>query len=138
MARATTTAAARRPPLLLLPAAADADANWQLEWLGTYDARNVNKDAAEKGAYDPIFQNMIITNAFEGKLDVVSIRDPTQPLKLDEIDVLGALRGQGVDGHSVQGVSASADVIVAAVYAANEQDKGVLALFDATTLELIE
>lgn len=99
----------------------------QLQWIASYESKTYDEDAAEKVAYDAQRQVMVISNANEGRVDIVSIADPTMPEKISEIDVLGDTKSwvestfvnEQVTLEAVQSIEVSQNLIVAGVEAAD-------------------
>lgn len=102
----------------------------KLERLGTYATGIFNEGAAEIVAHDPRTQRLFIVNGSEvgvstGRIDVVSIIDPSQPTLLFSIDMTPY--GRAANSVAVS----SGGVIAAAVEAAVKTDPGSVVFFDA-------
>lgn len=122
MAAATLAFASAAPVL-----SADA-AGLTLGALGRYDSGIRGNGAAEIVAHDPRTQSLFVINAAASSIDVLDIRDPTQP-KL--------LRTLGETGGNANSIAVR-DGLVAAVFAAdNKTDPGKVVFYDARSLDKV-
>lgn len=114
-----------------------AVAQYQLEWVGTYDSFTYDDDAAEKVAFDAIQQVALVTNANEGRVDIIALSDPTMPEKIGELDPVGDVEGSnpGFMGDTVQAIETTGNLVFAAVEA--EEGPGFLAIYSAVDLSFI-
>lgn len=97
---------------------------YRLEWVGTYESQAYDEDAAEKVAYDPVKKEALVANAEEGAVDVISLIDPTNPVKVGELDVIGDVEAQFPDfvGDAVQAIKTSGNLVFVAVEATMDLD----------------
>ena len=75
----------------LLPAVAEravaSQKSINLTPIGTYASGFFDKGAAEIVAHDPKSHRLFVVNAQAATVDVLSIRNPTRPQKIGQIDV---------------------------------------------------
>lgn len=117
--------------LALLHNSATADTpTMTLSPLGTYSTGIFDDGAAEIIAHDANHQRLFVVNAAAAEVDVLSIANPSQPSKVTSLNLSSI-------GGGVNSVAVSANLVAIAVEADNKQDNGFVALFDATTLELL-
>jgi hypothetical protein len=133
-------AGAALAPLAAWPvAAAPPPKAVALELLGRYSSGVFNAAAAEITAHDPLTQRLFTVNAQAGEVDVLSVADPTAPVKVGTVravgvtDVTGAVIGAGA---SVNSVDVHDGLLAVAVQAPVKTDRGWVALF-RTTGELL-
>lgn len=107
---------------------------YRLEWVGTYESQAYDEDAAEKVAYDPVKKEALVANAEEGAVDVISLIDPTNPVKVGELDVIGDVEAQVPDfvGDAVQAIETSGNLVFVAVEA--DDGPGYVAIYSTTDL----
>jgi len=106
---------------------ADA-AGLTLSALGRYDSGIRGAGGAEIVAHDPVTQSLFVINAAASSIDVLDIRDPTQPKRLRTLSETGG------NANSI----AVRDGLVAAVFAADKKtDPGKVVFYDAGTLEKV-
>jgi DNA-binding beta-propeller fold protein YncE len=102
----------------------------ELKLLGRYATGVFDEGAAEIPAYDAATRRLFVVNGCDRTIDVLDIRDPSNPAKADAIP----LSAIGAAAHSVAGFGG---VIAAAIEASERTDPGVVAFYDAATLKLI-
>jgi 2',3'-cyclic-nucleotide 2'-phosphodiesterase/3'-nucleotidase/5'-nucleotidase len=119
---------------LILAAAAAAvpaaPASATLEVLGTYRTGLFEQGAAEIVAHDPRSQRLFVVNAASTTVDVLDIADPAAPAKVASIDA--ASLGDGANSVAVSG-----GLVAVAIQADVKTDPGLVALYDARSLELL-
>lgn len=110
---------------------------YQLEYVGSFGIEKYDSDAAEKVAWDPVEKAALVTNADEGKVDVISFEDPTNPVKIGELDAISDVTADprtadDFVGDSVQAIEASNNLLFVAVVA--EDGPGYLAIYSLAGL----
>src|SRR5690606_7618995 len=80
----------------------------QLTPLGSYASGLFEQGAAEIVAHDPASQRLFVVNAASGLIDVLDIREPSQPKLLFNVDL-------SAHGGSINSVAARGGLVVAAV-----------------------
>jgi Choice-of-anchor I domain/Esterase-like activity of phytase len=90
--------------------------------IGTYASGIFNAGGAEIVAYDPRTQRLFVMNAQAAAVDVLSIRDPSRPVKVGEIDVTPF-------GAVANSVAVHEGVIAVAVENAVKTDPGTVVFF---------
>ncbi len=106
-------------------AAAPAGAgSLRLESIGLYETGVFDESAAEIVAYDPLSQQLFVTNANVG-IDILDIADPTAPMKVGSIGVPANFDG-------INSVAVSNGVVAAAVEANGPQDPGSVFFYDTS------
>ena len=103
-----------------------------LNYLGRYSANIFGASAAEIPAFDPVNQRIFIVNAQKGAVDVLNAADPTNPVLLQELTVESITEGAVVNSIAYKG-----GYLAVAVEAPTKTDNGWVALFDATSLEML-
>lgn len=106
-----------------LPSAADDHGD--LSVLSTYQNGGFDEGAAEIAAYDPISQQLFITNAESNTVDRLYIGDPTAPEFRGAIDL--SPYGAGVNSVATSGLG----LVAIAVEAENKQAPGSVVFFAA-------
>lgn len=94
----------------------------ELSVLGTYESGIIDESAAEIVAYDPRSKRLFVTNANDDAIDVISIRNPRQPAKVDSIDL--------TPYGSPNSVAVRGGIVAVAVEASVKQDLGSVLLFN--------
>ncbi|MEL7038816.1 MAG: choice-of-anchor I family protein, partial [Cyanobacteria bacterium J06592_8] len=94
-----------------------------LTQLGTYSTGIFDESAAEISAFDPSSQRLFITNGATDQLDILSLTNPSNPVKIGEID----LSDFGVGANSV---AVKNGIVVAAVEAEDGLTEGQAVFFD--------
>ena len=103
-----------------------------LNYLGRYSANIFGASAAEIPAFDPVNQRIFIVNAQKGAVDVLNAADPANPELLQELTVESITEGAVVNSITYKG-----GYLAVAVEAPTKTDNGWVALFDATSLEML-
>lgn len=103
-----------------------------LSYLGRYSATIFGASAAEIPAFDPVNQRIFIVNAQKGAVDVLDASDPANPALLQELTVEAITQGAVVNSIAYKG-----GYLAVAVEAPTKTDNGWVALFDATSLEML-
>lgn len=91
--------------------------------IGTYETGVFDEGAAEIVAYDADTERLFVTNADANTIDILDISDPTNPTKLDDIDL-------SPYGGGVNSVAVRDGVVAAAVEASPKQNPGKVVFFD--------
>ena len=73
--------------LVLLFAKTTVLSQIELEPIGTYASGLFDMSASKIVAHDPRTQRIFVVNAVVGHVDVIDIKNPTQPTLLSQIDV---------------------------------------------------
>lgn len=118
LALATAGAASAAPALFSKPIT--------LSLLGTYATGVFDDGAAEIVAYDDSRKTLFVINASSSVVDMLSIRNPANPTKIGEIDVLGDLPGAG----GINSVAVHSGLVAVAVENDNKQANGWIAFYD--------
>ncbi len=95
----------------------------ELEPIGTYASGLFDMSASEIVAHDPRTQRIFVVNAAGGHVDVIDIKNPTQPARLSQIDV-------SAYGASANSVDVYEGVVAVAVEAEPAQSPGAVVFFD--------
>jgi len=106
-------------------AVTQTEAGVSLSHLGRHSTGVYDSGAAEIPAYDADSQRLFVTNADIDGIDVLDVGDPENPTEVDSISV-------GMGG--VNNVAVHDGTVAAAVEAANTQDNGIVAFYDAADL----
>jgi hypothetical protein len=101
----------------------------QLELLGMYSTGLFARGAAEIPAFDAGTKRAFVVNAAAATVDVLDLSDPRTPTKVGALE-LAAL------GGAANSIAVHDGLVAVAVEAAVKQDSGVVAFFDAYTLQL--
>ena len=91
-----------------------------LEVLGSYSSGIFDDSGAEIGAYDARTRRVFVTNAAEKALDILDIIDPSNPVKLDSIQL----------GGGPNSVATLRGVVAVALEADVKQDPGRIVFYD--------
>ena len=110
---------------LAAPAMAGVGGGGMLTLLSRYETGVFEESAAEIVAHDPATQRLFITNGATGRIDVLSIADPTTPQLLFSIDL-------SAYGASANSVAVSDGIIAIAVEANVKTDPGTVVFTDAS------
>ncbi|NCT99151.1 MAG: alkaline phosphatase [Comamonadaceae bacterium] len=106
----------------------------QLEKIGGYATGQFGVSAAEIPAYDAASRRLFVVNAQAGKVDVLDLRVPAQPVKIGEIDAATSL---ALPGANINSVAVHDGLVAVAVQAATKTDPGRVALYRASDLVLL-
>lgn len=115
---------------LALNAAAHAAPTLSLEVIGQHQTGVFAEGAAEVVAYDAGTKRVFKVNAKAATVDVLDISNPASPTLVSTIDATAL-------GGSANSVAVNKGVAAVAIEAANKQEPGVVAFYDASTLALI-
>lgn len=96
----------------------------QLYPIGTYSTGRFDESAAEISAYDSTTQRLFVVNADAVTVDVLDISDPTNPIKIGEIDA-------SAFGGVANSVSVKNGVVAVAIEAEQKTDSGKVVFFDS-------
>ncbi|WP_150279379.1 choice-of-anchor I family protein [Halopseudomonas salina] len=119
-------AAPETPPAAVTP---DSVA---LSLLGRYESGEFDVSAAEIPAFDPVNRQIFVVNARKGAVDVLDTSDAANPTLTDTLTVESVAQGAVVNS-----IAYREGFLAVAIEAATKTDPGFVALFDATTLELL-
>lgn len=104
----------------------------KLEKIGGYATGQFGVSAAEIPAYDATTQRLFVVNALAGKVDVLDLRVPANPVKIGEIDASGVLAGAEINSVAVHD-----GLVAVAIQAPVKTDAGRVALYRASDLTLL-
>lgn len=102
-----------------------------LSVLGRYHSGLFDQGGAEIVAYDPETQRLFVINAAEATVDVLDIRNPSAPVKIETIDASSL--GTGANSIDVRN-----GLVAVAIEAADPQENGLVAFYDAENLLLLK
>ncbi|PKO67956.1 MAG: alkaline phosphatase [Betaproteobacteria bacterium HGW-Betaproteobacteria-16] len=103
-----------------------------LEKIGGYSTGLFGVSAAEIPAFDAASQRAFVVNAAAGKVDVLDLSVPSDPVKIGEIATDGILSGSVVNSVAVKD-----GLVAVAIEASPKTDNGRVALYRAHDLKLI-
>ena len=109
--------------LLALTGGVFAQHQIELQPIGTYETGIFDDAAAEIVVHDPATQRLFVVNGSDKAIDVLSIADPTNPVKLFAIDV-------SAYGDQPNSVAIYDGLVAAAVENDDKQAPGVVVFFD--------
>ncbi|MEL6136198.1 MAG: alkaline phosphatase, partial [Cyanobacteria bacterium J06628_6] len=121
-------------PAAVLIGAIAAPANAvSLNLQGRYDGvpNELTEGAAEISAYDPVSQQLFVTNSADNTIDFISIADPTMPMLNLQLDL-------SPFGAGINSVAFSNGILAAALEADPATDDGTVAFFDSTGVEITQ
>lgn len=107
-------------------------ASLTLQKIGDYSAGVFGASAAEIPAFDAASKRAFVVNSAAGKIDVLDLRDPTNPVKITELSSDSVLAGSKINSVAAQG-----GIVAVAIEAATKTDKGRVAFYKASDLSLI-
>ena len=113
------------------PAAVTPD-SINLSFLGRYSAGIFAESAAEIPAFDPVNKRIFIVNAQKGAVDVLDATDPANPTLIDTLTAADVAADAVVNSIAYKG-----GYLAVAIEASPKTDNGFVALYDATTLDLL-
>lgn len=119
-------AAPETPPSVVTPDSVT------LSLLGRYESGEFDVSAAEIPAFDPANRQIFVVNARKGAVDVLDASDAANPTLTDTLTVESVAQGAVVNS-----IAYREGYLAVAIEAATKTDPGFVALFDATTLELL-
>ncbi|MDX3775361.1 choice-of-anchor I family protein [Chromatiaceae bacterium AAb-1] len=102
-----------------------------LSFVGRYSAGEFAVSAAEITAYDADSKRAFVVNAQSGKLDVLYLTDPANPVYLDSLDVNNI-----VANATVNSVATKNGLVAVAIEASPKTDHGYVAIYNAADLTL--
>ncbi len=117
---------------LALAACGGGEETIELEFLGRYSTGQFDESAAEIPAYDAGTKRVFVVNALSGRVDVLDLSDPANPVKVGEIGAGAVLADATVNSVAVQN-----GVVALAIEAPVKTDPGRVALFRAKDLALL-
>lgn len=103
-----------------------------LSFLGRYSAGIFAESSAEIPAFDPVNKRIFIVNAQKGAVDVLDATDPANPTLIDTLTAADVAADAVVNSIAYKG-----GYLAVAIEASPKTDNGFVALYDATTLELL-
>jgi 2',3'-cyclic-nucleotide 2'-phosphodiesterase / 3'-nucleotidase / 5'-nucleotidase len=126
--------------IALLFASPFAEAQLTLEPVGRFQGATAGFDqgAAEIVAYDAGTRRIFVVNAQEATVDVLSATDPAFPVKVGQISVRQLPGFDPARLGAANSVAARNGLIAVAIEAAPATDRGVIAFYDAATLQLLK
>ncbi|MGD8978207.1 MAG: hypothetical protein PVG91_11430, partial [Gammaproteobacteria bacterium] len=108
------------PPLTLTP-------------IGTYESGIFDESAAEIVAFDPRTDRAFVVNANDATVDVLDISNPSNPVKVDSIDVTQA----GASLGAANSVAVARGILAVAIERDPKQAEGIVAFYDTNSLALL-
>ncbi|WP_339846004.1 choice-of-anchor I family protein [uncultured Halopseudomonas sp.] len=103
-----------------------------LSLLGRYESGEFGVSAAEIPAFDPDNKQIFVVNARKGAVDVMDASDVGNPALVQTLTVESVAQGAVVNS-----IAYREGFLAVAIEAATKTDPGFVALFDATTLQLL-
>ncbi|KAA0693427.1 alkaline phosphatase [Halopseudomonas laoshanensis] len=104
-----------------------------LSFQGRYSSNEFGVSAAEIPVYDPENQQIFVVNALNGSVDVLDARDLANPARTGSLTVEDIAAGAVVNSIAYHN-----GFLAIAIEAASKTDPGFAAIYDATTLQLID
>ena len=98
----------------------------QLSVIGNYETGVFDQSAAEIPAYDPTTQRLFVVNAQSATVEVLDLSDPSQPVKLFDIDVSAFGNGGAANSVAVQN-----GIVAIAVENSDKQANGQVVFYAA-------
>ncbi|WP_204152379.1 choice-of-anchor I family protein [Leptolyngbya sp. CCY15150] len=98
----------------------------QLSVIGNYETGVFGQSAAEIPAYDPTTQRLFVVNAQSATIEVLDLSDPSQPVKLFDIDVSAFGNGGAANSVAVQN-----GIVAIAVENSDKQANGQVVFYAA-------
>jgi hypothetical protein len=114
-----------------VPAARAPRSGVTLRPLGTYATGKFDKSAAEIVQFDERTDRLFVVNAQAPGVDVLDVSDPTAPTKVGFIDATAL-------GGVVNSVAVDRGLVAVAIESFTKTDPGLVALYDSTTLALLD
>ncbi|QUX97146.1 hypothetical protein C0J08_17890 [Marinomonas sp. CT5] len=119
-----------------------ATSSIELSFLGRYESGVFDGSAAEIVAYDASTHETFVVNADSGKIDVLSMTDPTAPSKIKTLDVSKDVAGlMGIKLGAANSVSVHNGIMAVAIEAKPKQNMGYIAFYtikDHTFITAVE
>ncbi len=91
--------------------------------IGRYDSGIFDEGAAEITAYDPQSQNLWVINGANSTIDILALRDPTQPTFTSAISIEEF-------GGGINSIAIKNGIVAAAIEGESAQDPGSIVFFD--------
>ncbi|MGB5776851.1 MAG: choice-of-anchor I family protein [Sedimenticolaceae bacterium] len=115
-----------------LSAEAAKEKNITLDLLGTYETGIFDDGAAEIVSYDPMTQRVFVINAADSIVELLDISDPSNPVKVNWIDVAPDIADAfpGSASGGINSVAVKNGIVAVAVENDNKQDNGWAAFYD--------
>jgi hypothetical protein len=126
--------------LALFAAAPLVEAQITLKPIGRFQSSmaGFDKGAAEIVAYDAGTRRVFVVNAQEGSVDVLNVTDPSFPTKAGQINVKLLPGYDPAKLGAANSVAVRDGLVAVAIEAAPATDPGVIAFYDAETLQLLK
>lgn len=105
----------------------------ELNVLGSYQSGVFDEGAAEIVSYDPFTRRAFVVNANDATVDVLDVRNPAQPTKIDSIDVTNVVDSLG----AANSVDTSRGILAVAVERDPKQANGIVAFYSTYSLALL-
>lgn len=102
----------------------------ELEQIGRYESGIFAEGAAEIVSFDSKTQRTFVINAEESTVDVLSMSNPAAPVLLSTIDATQL-------GDGANSVATHNGIVAVAIQAEEKTDNGLVAFYDASSLQLI-
>lgn len=117
-----------------------AEAQVTLKPIGRFQSATAGFDrgAAEIVAYDAGTRRIFVVNAQEATVDVLNATDPAFPVKVGQINVTQLPGFDPARLGAANSVAARDGLVAVAIEAAPVTDRGVIAFYDAATLQLLK
>jgi hypothetical protein len=117
-----------------------AEAQITLKPVGRFQSATAGFDqgAAEIVAYDAGTRRIFVVNAQEATVDVLNATDPAFPVKVGQISVTQLPGFDPARLGAANSVAARDGLVAVAIEAAPVTDRGVIAFYDAATLQLLK
>ena len=107
-----------------------ATSSIELSFLGRYESGVFDGSAAEIVAYDAKTHETFVVNANSGKVDVLSMKNPTSPNKIKTLDVSKDVADlMGITLGAANSVSVHNGIMAVAIEAKPKQDMGYIAFY---------
>ncbi|MEL6247868.1 MAG: choice-of-anchor I family protein [Cyanobacteria bacterium J06627_15] len=121
------------PAAVLIGAIATPANAVSLDLQGRYDGNpdELVEGAAEISAYDPVSQQLFVTNSDENTIDFIGITDPMNPVLNFQLDLTPF-------GAGINSVAFSNGILAAALEADIATDDGSVAFFDSTGTDITQ
>lgn len=118
------------------PAGAGAAGSIALEQVGRFESGQFDQDAAEIIAYSEDDETLFVVNAELGGIDVLDVTTPSDPTRLDQLDLEAVWADAGEVTNvalrdDIQAADKRASVLAVSVVASTPQDPGRVVFFDA-------
>lgn len=103
----------------------------ELEQIGRYQSGIFAESAAEIVSYDIATQRLFVVNANDASIDVLGMEDPANPTLQATIDATEL-------GDGANSVDAHNGIVAVAIQAEEKTDPGLVAFYDAASLQLLK